>query len=117
MKLFKIGALGAMMALQGCSTMMGAPDFVPADPEGMSEWQVEGSVKVDGKNGKQKAFIAYKQINGEYELQVRQDKPVGEPGADQVQHGFHARASPAKQRNGITETVDRPAPLLPQQQR
>lgn len=81
MKLFKIGALGAMMALQGCSTMMGAPDFVPADPEGMSEWQVEGSVKVDGKNGKQKAFIAYRQINGEYELQVRQDKPVGEPQA------------------------------------
>ncbi|HVL01010.1 MAG TPA: lipoprotein insertase outer membrane protein LolB [Dongiaceae bacterium] len=80
MKIIQVGALSTVLVLlAGCSTLGEPPKFVPSDPEAMTEWQVEGSVKVKGEAGKEEAFITYKQVNGEYELQVRQDKPVGEP--------------------------------------
>ncbi|NPU94413.1 MAG: DUF2236 domain-containing protein [Gammaproteobacteria bacterium] len=80
MNMIKLGALSSvLMTLAGCSTMGGAPDFVPSDPEAMTEWQVEGSVKLKNDDGRKEAFITYKQINGEYELEVRQDRPIGEP--------------------------------------
>ncbi len=77
MNLIKVGALGALLTLQGCS-LLKTPDFVPADTETMNEWQVEGSVTVEDRDGEKEAYFAYKDVNGEYELQVRKDKAVGE---------------------------------------
>lgn len=80
MNIIRVGAASAvLMMLAGCSTMGDPPKFVPSDPEAMTEWQVEGSVKVKDDSGRKEAFITYKNINGDYTLEVRQDKPVGEP--------------------------------------
>lgn len=81
MTITKASVLMAVATLTGCSALISKPDFVPADPETMTEWEVEGAVRVSGEQGRKKAYITYRNINGEYRLEVRQDHPVGAPQA------------------------------------
>lgn len=80
MNTIRVGLLAALLALQGCSTLK-TPEIVPADPESLTEWSVEGSVLIKNGKGKQETFFEYKNINGEYEIAVRPDSPVGKTGA------------------------------------
>lgn len=80
MNTIRVGVLAGLLVLQGCSSMSG-PKFVPSDPEALTEWSVEGAVTIKGNDEKQETFFEYKNINGEYEIAVRPDSPVGETGA------------------------------------
>ncbi len=80
MKAIRISIIAAVIGVQGCSALKG-PEFVPADPESLTEWSVEGSVIIKDEEGKKKTFFEYKNVNGEYELAVRPESPVGETGA------------------------------------
>ncbi|MEE2729510.1 MAG: lipoprotein insertase outer membrane protein LolB [Pseudomonadota bacterium] len=64
--------------LQGCSSILPKKEFVPADPESLSEWSVEGQVSIKNASGKQKTWFEYRQVDGEYQLSLRPDSPVGE---------------------------------------
>lgn len=80
MKAIRIGIIAAALGVQGCSALK-APEFVPADPEALTEWSIEGSVTIKDEEGSKETFFEYKNINGEYELAVRPESPVGETGA------------------------------------
>lgn len=80
MNTIRVSVLAALLVLQGCSSMK-APNFVPADPETLSEWSVEGSVTIKNDGEKQETFFEYKNIQGEYEIALRPESPVGETGA------------------------------------
>ena len=64
-------------ALQGCSSVLPKKEFIPADPETLNEWSVEGEISIKSEQGKQKTWFEYRQIDGEYELSLRPDSPVG----------------------------------------
>ncbi|WP_290577041.1 lipoprotein insertase outer membrane protein LolB [Ketobacter sp.] len=51
---------------------------MPADPESLNEWSVEGQVSIKNGSGKQKTWFEYRQVDGEYQLSLRPDSPVGE---------------------------------------
>lgn len=80
MNRIRVGLLAALVMLQGCSTLK-APAFIPADPETLTEWSVEGSMQIKNGKGKQETFFEYKNIHGEYEIAVRPDSPIGKTGA------------------------------------
>ena len=80
MKWLQIGVLALLFGLQGCSVLK-TPAFVPANPEAMNEWSVEGSVKLKDEAGTRETYFEYKEINGNYQLAVRPNSPVEEPQA------------------------------------
>ena len=80
-RLYVMALAIAMLGLQGCA-LMKAPKFVPANPEQMTEWSVEGSMKVNAPSGDHKTYFEYREINGEYRLAVRPDSPVQENQAE-----------------------------------
>ncbi len=78
------------LVLQGCSSILPKKEFVPADPETMTEWSVEGEVSIKNSDGKQKTWFEYRQIDGEFQLSLRPDSPVGE--AKAVISGYEGEA-------------------------
>lgn len=80
MNTIRVGVLAALLVLQGCSTLK-APNFVPVDPETLSEWSVEGSVVIKNGKEKQKTFFEYRNLHGEYEIALRPESPVGHTAA------------------------------------
>ena len=78
------------LAMQGCSSLLPKKEFVPADPETLHEWSVEGEVSIRNDSGKQKTWFEYRQIDGEYQLSLRPDSPVGE--AKAVISGYEGEA-------------------------
>lgn len=75
MKNIKTSMLAAILVLQGCSSLP-SKDFVPVNPETLSEWSVEGAVVIKNDQGKQETFFEYKNINGEYEIAIKPESPV-----------------------------------------
>lgn len=80
MNTIRVGVLATLLALQGCSSLK-APNFVPVDPETLSEWSVEGQVTIKNGKEKQKTYFEYRNIEGEYEIALRPDSPVGQTSA------------------------------------
>src|SRR5690606_14445433 len=114
MKTIKTSALAAILVLQGCSSLP-SKDFVPVNPETLSEWSVEGAVAIKDKQGKQETFFEYKNINGEYEIAIKPESPVapvqavvkgreGEPESIQVE----AKTSEGK---ALADTLQKTLPL------
>ena len=66
------------LVMQGCSSILPKKEFIPADPETLNEWSVEGQVSIKNQSGKQKTWFEYRQVDGEYQLSLRPDSPVGE---------------------------------------
>ncbi|OUS25476.1 hypothetical protein A9Q99_21380 [Gammaproteobacteria bacterium 45_16_T64] len=64
--------------LQGCATFSKST-FVSADPEQLDEWQVEGTISLEGENGVDGAYFRYTNVEGDYELTLHSDDPVGTP--------------------------------------
>lgn len=85
-----LACLSGGLALQGCSSMLPEPDFVAADPESLNEWMVEGQVTIKNASGKQKAYFEYRQIDGEYQMSLRPESPVGKTKA--VISGYEGEA-------------------------
>lgn len=77
MKGIKFGVIAVLLVLQGCSTLK-APKSVPVNPEGLTEWSIEGEMTIKENRDKQKTYFEYRNIDGDYELQVRPNSPVGE---------------------------------------
>ena len=48
--------------LQGCSSVLPKKEFIPADPETLNEWSVEGEISIKSEQGKQKTWFEYRQI-------------------------------------------------------
>lgn len=95
MKTIKLGAVTAILLLQGCSSMPGK-EFVPVNPETLNEWSVEGAVTIKDGNGNRETYFEYRNIDGEYEISVKPESPVapaqavlkgreGEPDSVQVE--------------------------------
>lgn len=78
------------LALQGCSSILPKNEFIAADPETLNEWSVEGEISLKNDSGKRKTWFEYRQIDGEYELSLRPDSPVGE--AKAVLSGYEGEA-------------------------
>lgn len=66
------------LVLQGCSSLLPKSEFIAADPESLNEWSVEGQVTIKSQSGKQKTYFEYRHIDGEYQMSLRPDSPVGE---------------------------------------
>ncbi len=71
--------LAASLLLQGCSVMKESK-FISADPEGLNEWQIEGTVKLDNNN-ETATYFRYTNVDGDYKLTLNIDDPMGEPQA------------------------------------
>ena len=69
-----------LVSIQACS-IFPKKSFVPADPEAMSEWSIEGSLVLEDDDVKQKTFFTYQNIDGDYELTIRPENPVERPEA------------------------------------
>ncbi|MBA53840.1 MAG: hypothetical protein CMK89_05235 [Pseudomonadales bacterium] len=81
------------LVMQGCSSILPKKEFIPADPETLNEWSVEGQVSIKNNSGKQKTWFEYRQVDGEYQLSLRPDSPVGE--AKAVISGYEGEADVA----------------------
>jgi len=59
--------------------MLPTKDFVPSDPETLLEFQIEGSIK--SNRLKDRAYFRYREIDGDYKVEIRTAEPTGEPDA------------------------------------
>lgn len=95
MQVFRAGVVFSTLlfgfTLQGCSSLLPESKFVAADPETLNEWSVEGEVTIKDQAGKQKTYFEYRQIDGEYQLSLRPDSPVGKTKA--VITGYEGEAA------------------------
>lgn len=65
--------------LPGCASFNKKTTFVSADPEQLDEWQVEGAISLEGDSGTHGAYFRYTNIDGDYELTLHSEDPVGKP--------------------------------------
>ena len=67
-----------LVSLSACASYQGGPDFIPANPEQIAEWQLEGDLEFKDKNTKnKKIYFNYVSIGEDYEFQIK-DRPGGE---------------------------------------
>lgn len=75
MKAWKLLAVSASVLMQGCASQ--ALNFTPADPEMMQEWQVEGSMSIEGKDAEHATFFTWTQVGDQYVLELKPESPTG----------------------------------------
>ncbi len=68
-----------LCCMYGCSSMMPHKDFVASDPEAMHEFQIEGALKSNKLDDK--AYFRYREIDGNYQVEIRTEEPTGKPDA------------------------------------
>lgn len=69
--------MATLLVLHGC-TGLEPRQMEPEDPEGMSEWLVEGELELESDQADHQSWFTYQWINGEYELRLRPEAPRGE---------------------------------------
>lgn len=70
--------IGIIISLSACAYMP-EKHFVPVSNETMTQWQVEGSIKIKDRNTRAHSYFMFQQIDDDYEIDILNNDPVGQP--------------------------------------